>query len=482
MKRMYLYRIILLLICIVLSAACRNGVSDGQTGPLLSAEQTNPASIRQEPSETPMEESVSVMKSEEPNVPEQTLPPTPAPTDTPSPTPAPTDTPTPAPTATPEPEKLREDLSSRCKFSCTQKSVSAKTMTDDSLKTSVILADKTELIYTWSDHVPADALYLFSFSRPDAFRITQWDGAGNMLSEEEVKPSRMCLSYPLKEGCRKVTVHCVGRCKVNSFQIFGEGNAFPQQVVYWTEPETRDHCDLMLVSTHFDDEILMMGGVLPIYAGEQKRDCVVVYMKGTDKIRKLEAIQGLWEMGVRREPVCLSCSSDSLQKALDNDAAGVFEKDNLERLVALLRRYRPLVVVTHDVNGEYGHESHVKTSALVRRAVELASDPSYDPESAAQYGVWQVQKEYIHLWKENPLELDTRSPLPHMGNRSAYAIAEKAFTYHKTQQKNWSVKATDAKYPIGSFGLYFTAVGPDSGVNDMFENTGFPQGNKPSEN
>ena len=425
-------------------------------------------------------------------VPETAASPSPVETETPAPTPKPTQPiqelhvsfvePTPVPTPSAEPEAtsepapavpvpvkvIRQDLSRNCTFRSSQKNVSVGTLADDKLATSVILSDKASMTYSWTEEVPASVLYLFSYVVPDAFRISQWDGSDGLLLDEELIPSRMCLQLPLQDGCRKVTVQCLGRCKINAFQIFGPGDAFPEEVVWWRDDEA-DHCDLMLFSTHFDDEILMMGGVLPIYAGEQKRDCRVVYMKGKDKVRKLEAIQGLWEMGVRREAIYLSCSSKSLQAALDNDAAGVFAGDDLQKLVYLLRRYRPLVVVTHDVNGEYGHESHVKTSALVRRAVELASDAAYDPDTASEYGVWQVQKEYIHLWKENPLVLDVQVPLENMDGRTAFEVAARAFTYHKTQQK-WSISSTHRQYPIGSYGLYFTAVGPDSGLNDMFEN------------
>lgn len=474
MKRMIAF---LLMIGMLFSVAC---LKPSDTAP--SAEKPAERESGEQPLQTPVEEDVSFVA---PAVTERPAPePTPEPTEEPTPepteesTPEPTEEPTPEPTAspTPEPEVLRQDLSSKCSFSCTQKNVGKSVFTDNILKSSVILADKTDLTYKWAERVVADVLYLFAFSLPDSFRVSQWDGAGSLLSEEEIKPTRMCLSVPLAKGCRKVTVHCNGRCKVNAFQIFGPGNTFPDNVVWWTPPEERDHCDLMLVSAHYDDEILMMGGVLPICAGEQKRDCMVVYLRGEDQVRVMEAFQGLWEMGVRREAIRLLCTNDSLGQALKNDASEIDPKDDLHTIVGLLRRYRPLVVVTHDVNGEYGHAVHIKTSAIVRRAVELAADPSYDPESVEQYGVWQVQKEYIHLWKENKIELDIRAKLPHMGNRSAYDIAAKAFTYHKTQHKNWSFESTSKNYPIGSFGLYFTAVGPDSGINDMFENVSYPGG------
>ena len=447
-----------------------NGRVSTSTAESMTEATTEPIAVTAtpRPAVTPVE--VIIPLVEPTPAPTVTLEPTDEPTSSPVPTPEPS--PSAAQTPTPEPTVIREDLSKKCSYSTTNKYNSSAPFTDNRLKSSIILADQTSMTYRWKANVPASMLYLFCFVMPDAFHVSQWDEAGNVLMSEDVKPERMCLQVPLQEGCRKVTVTCLGRCKINAFQVFGPGNTYPKQVVWWTE-DYQDHCDLMLFSTHFDDEILMMGGVLPIYAGEQRKDCQVVYMKGTNQIRKLEAIQGLWEMGVRREAIYLSCTSKSLQKALDNDAAGVFAEDNLQQLVNLLRRYRPLVVVTHDVNGEYGHESHKKTSALVRRAVELSADPAYDPDSVAKYGVWQVQKEYIHLWKENPLELDISTPLKNMGNRSAYEVAAKAFTYHKTQQ-GWSITHTHHNFPIGNYGLYFTAVGPDSGLNDMFENVTTP--------
>lgn len=339
---------------------------------------------------------------------------------------------------------------------------------DNNLQSSAILADATTLTYSWEEKVPAKVLYLFAYTFPEAFHVVQTDAQGNLLQEEDLIPARMCCQIPLTDGCRSVSLKIKGRCKLNACQIFGEGDVFPPRTVWWDEP--REYCDLLLVSTHFDDEILMMGAVLPIYAGNQQRDCAVIYMVNEDnRIRQLEALQGLWEMGVKREPIVRDFSYSSMNAALKNDAKGVFKKDDLAAMVEMLRQMRPLVVVTHDVNGEYGHQEHIKTSAIVRRAVELAADSAYDPDSVSRYGTWQVQKEYIHMWKENPLSLDIKAPLENMGGRSALQVARAAFAYHKTQQK-WSVDVQNRKNPIGQFGLYFSNVGPDSGINDMMEN------------
>ena len=364
---------------------------------------------------------------------------------------------------------VRQDLSQNCTFRCSQQDVSRYAFTDNNLQSSTILAEGTTLSYAWEATISPEVLYLFAYVLPDSFTIIQKDDQDAVLSQEELIPERMCSQVPLLDGCRSVSITCNGRCKLNALQVFGEGDVFPAKTVWWDEP--KEYCELLLVSTHFDDEILMMGSVFPIYAGDQHRDCAIIYtVNESDRVRQMEAMQGLWEMGVKREPVVLSFDYYSMNRALNNNAKGIYKKnDDLATMVGLLRKLRPLVVVTHDVNGEYGHREHIKTSALVRRAVELASDATYDPDSVKQYGVWQVQKEYIHMWKENPLLLDVKTPLTNMNRRTAMQVARDAFAFHRTQQK-WSVDVQNRKNPIGQFGLYFTTVGHDSGINDMFEN------------
>ena len=401
-----------------------------------------------------------------------TVPPTDSPTPMPASAPPTAEPPVPTPSPSPTPILVREDYSHLCTFSCTQPYVYLSPFTDNNLQSSFILAEGTCLSYSWDETISPDVLYFFAFVPPNSCLIRQEDASGALLAEEEYIPPRMCCQYSILAECRKISVRFNGRCKLNAFQVFGKGDVFPPRTVWWEYP--REYCEMLVVSTHYDDEILMMGGVLPVYAGDQQRDCAVIYMVNEgDRVRHMEALQGLWEMGVKREPITLSFDFQSMSAALKNDSSGIFKKDALSTVVGLLRQIRPLVVVTHDVKGEYGHQEHIKTSAIVRRAVELASDPSYDPDSAEQYGVWQVQKVYLHMWPENQLLIDIDVPLENMNGRTAKGVAKAAFAYHRTQQK-WSVDVQNAKNPIGQFGLYFTTVGLDSGINDMMENTVAP--------
>ncbi|MFJ7910895.1 mycothiol conjugate amidase Mca [Kitasatospora sp. NPDC096204] len=63
-------------------------------------------------------------------------------------------------------------------------------------------------------------------------------------------------------------------------------------------------------------------------------------------------------------------------------------------LVALIREFRPQVVVTYDETGGYPHPDHVMTHRVTVAAVEAAAGPELHPELGEP---WQVSKLYYHL-------------------------------------------------------------------------------------
>jgi len=130
------------------------------------------------------------------------------------------------------------------------------------------------------------------------------------------------------------------------------------------------------------------------------------------------------------------------------------------------------VVLTHDFNGEYGHGNHKTTAYAVDKAVLLAQDASYDPESAAEYGTWEVKKLYIHLYEENPITIDFNVPLSSFGGMSAYDVARQALEQIRSQLKYpWLVYVHDEEeYSCADWGLRYTSVGLDVDKNCFFEN------------
>lgn len=99
-----------------------------------------------------------------------------------------------------------------------------------------------------------------------------------------------------------------------------------------------------------------------------------------------------------------------------------------------IRRFKPLVVVTQDLNGEYGHGGHMLFSHAVTESVESSSEPSYFPDSASKYGTWDVPKTYLHLYSDNKITMNLRLPLSRMGNRTSIEVQTAAYKnmYHSS--------------------------------------------------
>ena len=83
---------------------------------------------------------------------------------------------------------------------------------------------------------------------------------------------------------------------------FTEGS-LPDWVQVWQPP--CQQADLMLFSTHSDDEQLFFAGILPYYAGEIGAAVQVVYLTNHWDVqnRPHEQINGLWTVGVRNYPI-----------------------------------------------------------------------------------------------------------------------------------------------------------------------------------
>lgn len=278
---------------------------------------------------------------------------------------------------------------------------------------------------------------------------------------------------------------------------FTEGE-LPDWVQVWEPPcET---ADLMLVTTHSDDEQLFFAGLLPMYAGELGVQVQVVYgvqhfeANGVaNHQRPHELLDGLWTVGVRNYPIMpefpdLYAESKNREVALNQalkvySSAGVAYEDFLEYITECLRRFKPLVVVTHDLDGEYGHGGHVVYAQVLTEAIHIAADETRFPESYEQYGIWETQKLYLHLYEENPIVMDYDIPLEAFGGKTAFEVTQDGFACHKSQHWTWFYKwiygtadkpikkATDIRsYSPCNFGLYYTQVGPDMVGGDFLEN------------
>lgn len=277
--------------------------------------------------------------------------------------------------------------------------------------------------------------------------------------------------------------------RISELYVFSAGTV-PSFVQRW-QPPLEGGADILMLPTHGDDDQLFFAGLVPYYAGELDCRVQVVYM--TDHrcyttLRTHEMLNGLWAVGADVYPVFGSYVDfrvDSLQGSYQTYAnLGHTKEDMVGFVVEQIRRFKPLVVVGHDVNGEYGHGMHRVYADMLVSAVEVSADPEAYPELAEKYGVWDVPKTYLHLWEENPIEINYDIPLERFDGLTAFQVTQKyGFPCHVTQQQYWSfviwingnngeiTKATEIEtYNPCKFGLYRSTVGNDVLKNDFLEN------------
>ncbi len=294
------------------------------------------------------------------------------------------------------------------------------------------------------------------------------DESGQVIGGCEALFENMYIAFAYPVSAFTLTGTDESPMEISRLKVVREGE-LPPWVQRWQILEEK--ADMMLVSTHPDDEILWFGGMLPTYAGEKGKKVIVVYMVGGNSPkRKNELLDGLWTCGVRYYPE-IGCFPDKGASSYDSVLRNWGKGKAEERVVEMLRKYRPDVVVTQDIRGEYGHFHHIVTvDAVIKAVTELAADEAYFPETAALYGVWSPSKLYLHLYKENQIIFDWRQPLERFDGKTSLQVAKEAFKKHLSQQ-NGRYSVSDAgRLNCSVFGLYYTTVGDDALHQDLFEN------------
>ena len=337
-------------------------------------------------------------------------------------------------------------------------------------------------ITIYSDDAPMTGLYIKWNSLPGEFTLT--------INDKDYTYGKRDLLHEyieLPESCDEATITILDDYVFVSDIFAFSAGTLPDWVQTWEDPY--DEADILVFSAHSDDEILFMGPVLSIYtdAGYRVQVAYLCNFYITEPNRRHELLDGLWTSGIRHYPQLgrfKDEDSEDLEtaKTLISDSDGEASLDDVrEYVVETIRRFKPQVLVSHALNGEYGHGQHRLLAAMVSECIELAGDSSQFSSSASKYGTWNVPKTYLHLYEENQIILDTRAPLASFGGKNAYEIAVEAYSKHVSQAWMW-FKVSDGydengdpdeeKYAVNScavFGLYRTLAGDDTG-NDMMEN------------
>ena len=384
------------------------------------------------------------------------------------------------PAAAEEAENLTADL----KVKVADQPGKVKAITDGKYTTFWESSSRKDPWVVLSSDKPIYGLYLCFQKMPDTYVIQKESGDGWVTVAEGGTPRYHHAFFEL-DGLKKIRILSTMEKKnvmgFNEIFAFGKGEV-PDWVQRWEEPA--GSTDILFLSTHPDDDVLFLGSAITWYAAEQKKNVMVAYLTYSNTTRRSEALNGLWAMGVRTYPefgpFSDKYSNPSKVTQAYKDMGG--EDKVLSWVTDLYRKYRPEVVVTQDIEGEYGHPQHKMMVDAAIKCWDKAADSAAYPESGTLFGPWEVKKLYIHLYgdetKSTAFNFD--APMESMGGKSANEVAEDAFTYHVTQagkghkfngkQVVFSVAEYGVRrYPNNRFGLYASRVGEDVNHDDFLE-------------
>ena len=364
------------------------------------------------------------------------------------------------------------DITSSCKFSAGSGRKTFAKCRDRDYKTywKTDNGDKCYVEVTVPAGQAAGGVTVQWYEHPHAWGVQVKGEDGKWTDAGHTEGRYLCEYLPLPEGTNVFRVaNAPGEKRhfnLTELRIWGEGELSPE-VQQW---ETCDgKADLMLLVAHQDDEVLWFGGALPRYAGEEGKTCQVCMLVPSMPYRRLELLDCMWACGVKNYPVW-----GGLKDAFSNSLTKQYKHWSKNRIYDLvttwIRRFEPDVLLTHDLQGEYGHGAHRVCADAAMHCIEYAADAKKYPGSAKEYGTWDVPKCYLHLWKENVIDMDWRVPLEAFGGKMGFEVAEEGFRRHVSQQTTDYHVEDWGPWDNSLFGLYRSLVGADEKKDDFFEN------------
>ena len=363
-------------------------------------------------------------------------------------------------------EDARE-ITADCVYTSNGKTQTFETLRDGDLSTYLPLKEKGSILEIRAPE-PMGGISVMLFDRygqPLSYEVQVEEGDGWRTLAEGGEFLAHWHVFPEGTTAARICGTSKERLRIAELRVFTPGEP-PADVQRW---ERADKADLMLITAHPDDEMLWFGGLLPTYAGERGLQVQVVVLVPTGGERKLELLCALWHCGVKNYPELLDFL-DKNMKSLEQQYKRWRGRDLvMSKVVRCVRRYRPEVLVTHGVKGEYGHMAHKAAADVAIHAYKTSGSSRYYTKSVNEYGAWQVKKLYLHEYDKHPIELDWTQPLAAFGGKTGYEVASEAFLWHHSQvARGWEIEV-HGKHDNALFGLYATEVGQDTGLGDLME-------------
>lgn len=163
---------------------------------------------------------------------------------------------------------------------------------------------------------------------------------------------------------------------------------------------------------HPDDEVFGTGGAFARYAEDGAKVYLVCTTNGDvgqisdpslatpetiSQVRQAELRCSARTLGIQ-EPILLNYRDSGMQGDPENEDPRAYinapDGDVVGRLVGIMRKLQPQVVITFDPRGGYGHPDHMAICRHTTAAFHAAADPNQYPEAGP---VWQAQRLFYRV-------------------------------------------------------------------------------------
>ena len=368
---------------------------------------------------------------------------------------------------------LAYDINRQCTIELHVKEPNMRVLTDYTGSSYVNVVEGDWFSVKWQDQVDVAAVYWEWWRIPGRALVECLNEAGEVVYTREYGSVIRFITVFPEEGVREVRMTVLeGTGDLTELFVFNPKQVtLEQKAVDWQEP--LEKADIMLVEAHGYDDVLVFGAVLPTYT--DRGYAISVADMGCDTIgRQRESSGGSYLSGLRNFKTFFEFK-DHLKVTYELYTKTWLEEDPRDPealLVAEIRRVKPEVVITYDlVNGSINHGANKLTAEITVKAVADAADPTLFPESAEQYGAWQVKKLYIHMYDQNQIFIDVDTPLDSFEGKTARQVAAEGMYKWKNGAEAAKIQnIRSGKYHPSDYGLYFSTVGEDVEKNDFLEN------------
>jgi LmbE family N-acetylglucosaminyl deacetylase len=161
---------------------------------------------------------------------------------------------------------------------------------------------------------------------------------------------------------------------------------------------------LMAILAHPDDESLGLGGTLARYAAEGVETYLVTATRGergwTGEPSDNPGLRALGEIRDREllaATSVLTLKNVDILDYVDGDLDQAKPMEITAKLVGIIRRVRPDVVITFGPDGAFGHPDHMAISHFTTGALMCSADSTYVDEIGSNPG-HRVAKLYHKIW------------------------------------------------------------------------------------